>query len=623
MTTDDRDPAHRNGASARRRTQLTALTRSVSPSRARALSLTVLLAAVACGPPPVGGAFTSPMSGKRAEGDRGMVSASQPDAAAAGALILRRGGNAMDAAVATAFALSVTDISQTGLGGGGALTWYDGKARRADHISFYARTGEDPLWAADDSGWAPALRTARGAATPGMVAGLLEAHARHGRLTRAEVMAPAIALARDGFVVTPLLSRTIASARTRLSADTAATSLLMPGGEPLRAGQRLLQPALAATLTLIAQGGPKAFYEGPVAKALAADVAARSGFITERDLATYPVASGAPLCAEWRGHAVLSAPPPMGGAPVLAILQMAEAAGVTRASGFTSEEGAPEAVATLAGVQRLVSADATWWRGDPAVMEVPARGFASGGYATSRAALATAAVTDSVLRGDPWPYESAPLPKACDGFAFPEAKRSGAGDDGGDDTAHAMVLEDASGGSFTSHLAVVDGEGNAVSATTTVGVLFGSGIYTGGFFLNSSGGNLDERTRGTNRYANSTIAPTIVLDRGTVRLVIGAAGSLYIQPATAQVTMRILAFGEDAGHAIAAPRIQTTPARRDVEVEPGFSSPVYEALIRRGYRTTSRVADLSFGAVHAVHVRRDGRRIGVADPRRDGSAVAQ
>lgn len=114
-----------------------------------------------------------------------------------------------------------------------------------------------------------------------------------------------------------------------------------------------------------------------------------------------------------------------------------------------------------------------------------------------------------------------------------------------------------------------------------------------------------------------------MLERGAVRLAIGAAGSQYIQPATSQVTLRILAFGEDPGAAIAAPRLQTTPTRREVEVEPGFSSDVYAALVRQGYRPGSRIADLTFGAVHGVFVRRDGRRIGIADPRRDGSAAAQ
>jgi gamma-glutamyltranspeptidase/glutathione hydrolase len=552
------------------------------------------------------------MYGKRVESGGGMVSASQPDAAAAGAAMLRLGGNAMDAAVATAFALSVTDISQTGLGGGGALLWYDAKARQHDYFLFYPRTGSDSAWAEDDSALAPALRNARGAAVPGMVAGLLASHERYGRLDRATVMAPAIALARDGFVVTPLLSRTIASARQRLAADSAAQALLLPGGEPLLVGSTLQQPALARTLERIAVGGAAAFYEGAIAQELAAAVQARGGLISTADLHSYPVTRSQPLCADWRGYTVLSAPPPMGGASVLAILQTAEAAGVMAGDGLTT--GA-EAVVRLAAVQRSVAADASWWRGDPAVMSVPARGFASAAYARERAVQLPMQAPDTVLRGNPWSREALPLPASCGTAAFPVASPTAA-----DTTPRAATeLREES---FTSHLAVVDAEGNAVSATTTVGVLFGSGIYTGGFFLNSSAGNLDPRTAGPNRYANSTIAPTLLLDRGAVRLVIGAAGSQYIQPATAQVTMRVLAFGEDAGAAIAAPRIQTSPLRREVEVEPGFSSAVYAALVRGGYRPNSRIADLSFGAVHAVHVRPDGRRIGVADPRRDGSAAA-
>lgn len=172
-------------------------------------------------------------------------------------------------------------------------------------------------------------------------------------------------------------------------------------------------------------------------------------------------------------------------------------------------------------------------------------------------------------------------------------------------------------------MAIVDSDGNAVSATTTVGVLFGSGVYTDGFFLNSSASNFDVRTRGTNRFANTTMAPTIVLDKGAVRLVVGAAGSQYIQPSIVQVTLRMLAFGEDPGIAIAAPRIHASASLKEVEVEPGFATTVYQALVTRGYQPLSRVADISFGGVHAVFVRKDGKRIGVADPRRDGVAGAQ
>lgn len=561
---------------------------------------------------------TAPMFGKRAEGSRGMVSASHPDAAAAGAEALRLGGNAIDAAVATGFALSVVDVSQTGLGGGGALTYYDAKTRRADHLSFYARAGEDSAWGRADT--ARTRRPGRAAATPGMVAGLLDAHARWGKLTRAQVMAPAIRLARDGFIVSPLLARTIASSAEKLSADTAAKLRFMPGGQALRPGERLVQPELASTLERIATEGRNAFYQGVIAQQLSAKTRALGGLITERDLASYPVAAMRPLCATWRGFTVLSAPPPMGGTGVLEMLQMAEISGVGEARGFTEQ---PENVTKLADILRLGGADGGRWRGDPSSLAVPARGVSSASYARQRAGLVAGVLPDTAVAGDPWAFDSAAAPSACAALdPYPAAVRPARATStpGSDEASNEpdMITENTS---FTSHMAVVDGDGNAVSATTTVGVLFGSGVYTGGFFLNSGGSNFDARTRGTHRYANSTMAPTMILDGGKVRLVVGAAGSQYIQPAIVQVTLRMLAFGEDPLVAISGPRIYASAASRDVEVEPGFSSPVYQALVTRGYRPLSRVADISFGGVHAVLVRPDGRRVGVADPRRDGAAA--
>jgi len=276
-------------------------------------------------------------------------------------------------------------------------------------------------------------------------------------------------------------------------------------------------------------------------------------------------------------------------------------------------------VVTMTGVIRTATADGGTWRGDPAVMAVPMRGVVNAGYARTRAALVQAAANDTVRAGDPWPFEASPLPAACAAYAMPVAARPATGGAG-----RAATTSDADApASFTSHLSVIDADGNAVAMTTTVGLLFGSGVYTDGFFLNSSGANLDARTRGPDRYTNSTIAPTIVLDRDRVRLLIGAGGSQYIQPSVTQVTLRLLAFGEDPTLAMAAPRILSSPSRTEVEVEPGFSSAVYAGLVAKGYRPLSRVADITFGGLHAIVVERSGRRIGVADPRRDGVAIAQ
>lgn len=573
----------------------------------------VVLALVAGCRAPAGPTAAAPAFEKRVEGRGGMVAASHPDAARAGAQILREGGNAIDAAVATAFSLSVVDVSQTGLGGGGALTWYDARAGTTEHLSFYPRSGADSAWGQADSSRGAAA--GRAAAVPGMVAGLLEAHQRFGVLTRAQVLAPAIALARDGFIVSPLLARTIASSRAKLEADSVAAARFLPGGEPMRPGDRLVQPELTNTLLAIAAGGRDGFYRGAVAEQLASRVRARGGLITTSDLAAFPVATLRPLCTEWRGYTVLGAPPPMGGASVLEMLQLAEASGVADAGGFTDH---PEAVTRLADIMRIAQADNSRWRGDPFVVGVPARGTASGEFARERAALVGAA-PDTVRPGDPWPHDTASVPASCAALgAYPSASPptvgSAARESGDDGTEPASA-------SNTSHLAVVDAAGNAVSATTTVGVLFGSGVYAGGFFLNSSANNFDARTRGPNRYTNSTMSPTVVLEGGRVRLVVGAAGSQYIQPSITQVTLRMLAFGEDPWLAVAAPRIHASASQREVEVEPGFAPSVYQALVARGYRPLSRVADIQFGGVHAVYVSPKGTRIGVADPRRDGAAA--
>jgi gamma-glutamyltranspeptidase / glutathione hydrolase len=302
---------------------------------------------------------------------------------------------------------------------------------------------------------------------------------------------------------------------------------------------------------------------------------------------------------------------------VLEMLQLADAAGLSAGGGFTEQ---PDVVAKLADVMRLGNADGARWRGDPTSMYVPARGVTQPAYAAARAALVGAAMADTVASGEPGASERATVPSPCAQYdPFPASTITPSAPT----AAEAPSEPPADPVSFTSHLAVVDGDGNAVSATTTVGVLFGSGVYTGGFFLNSAAANFDRRTRAPNRYANSTMSPTLILQGDKVKLVVGAAGSQYIQPAIVQVTLRMLAFNEDPGSALAAPRIHASANTRDVEVEPGFSTPVYAALVARGYRPVSRVADISFGGVHAVFVAKSGMRIGVADPRRDGVAVAQ
>lgn len=548
--------------------------------------------------------------GKRVEGTRGMVAASHPDAAAAGRAMLQRGGNAVDAAVATAFALSVVDPSQTGLGGGGSATLWMRRDRRAASTDFMAASGADSMWsvlppASQERG---GIR-GRAAAVPGTVAGLLQLLERHGTLSREVVMAPAIALARDGFSVSPLLSRTITSSAAKLGGDSLALARFMPGGEALQPGDRLMQPELAATLELIARGGAPAFYEGDVARRLAAKVTAAGGLITERDMREYRVIDRRPLCGQVMGHTVLTAPPTLSGMTVLEALGIFERA--VRAREGTLAES-PAAAVALVDALRIADADRARWRGDPGAAPVPARGIASAAFAAERAALVGSAM-DTVPAGDPWDEDGqAPTPACAALDPFPASMRPvvGNGDAGATESE-----------SFTSHLSVVDADRNAVSMTFTVGVLFGSGVYTDGFFLNSAGTNFDSRTAAPNRRNNSTMSPTILLDRDLdVRLVVGAAGSAYIPPAVVQTIVQVAHYGRDVGDALAAPRL-SPQRRREVEIEPGWSPAVYAALRAAGFATRNRIADLAFGGVHAVQVRSDGRLVGAADPRRDGAAA--
>lgn len=583
----------------------------VAASATAALFLALV---VACAPAPA--PSPAPAFSKRAEGTRGMVSASHADASAAGLEVLRAGGNAVDAAVAVAFALAVVDPSQTGIGGAGAMVAWHAGPRRADAIVFYARTGADPDWARVDSVAAREPINGRAAGVPGAVAGLLEAHTRWGRLPRAQLLAPAIRLARDGFIVSPLLANTTASSRAKLSADSAAAALFLPGGEPLRAGDRLIQTELAATLQAIADQGPDAFYRGERAARAVTRMRDWGSAVTLEDWQGYRPLPARPLCTPWNGFAALSAPPPMGGVTVLEALNVLTA---SKAAALGSPTLSGPAAVTLLGALRVAEADRRVFRGDPAVYGVPARGMATPGFAAARVGAVTTPPGEIPAPGDPWPADRDPAGGACqrlDSYGpsrlGPDLAAAPPDTAGGDDAA----------ASNTSHFSIVDADRNAVSVTFTVGVQFGSGVYVSGFFLNSAANNFDAQTRGPSRFSNSTIAPSIILQGDRLRLVVGAAGSQYIPTAVTQVAWRTLALGEDPWVAIASPRLQ--PGRRgsaDIELEPGFAPEVYQALRQRGYRPEVRTGQLMFGGVHAIYVTPENRLIGVADPRRDGAAM--
>ena len=586
----------------------------------------VLLAVAACAPPArivpgtaIGSAdhrLALPRPTQRVEAERGVVAAAHPLAAEAGVAMLRRGGNAVDAAVATSFALAVVEQQMAGLGGGGAITIWNARERRAEYLDFYPSAGADAAWSA------PAVagqRTpAQDVAVPGMVDGLLLALERHGTLPRDVVLAPAIALARDGFPVHALLARAIAANRAKLTRDSAVARLFWPGGRPLQAGDRLVQRELAATLARIAADGRAGFYEGPVAEAIVATLRAGGSPMTAADLRDFRTIERRPLCTTFQGFTLLSAPPPLDGLEVFAALALLDRHDL-RALGAPA--ASPRALGVLTDAIRLARADRVAFLGFPDDAAVPAVGLSSAAYAAERATQLGAAVPDTTREGDPWEEERAAPPAACARLRPYAATRLAPPEPG----ARAPEPDGASELAQTTHLSVVDAERGGVSLTYTAGVAFGSGSWAAGTFMNSGVANFGgpaANRRAAGRTPRSTIAPTIVLEGDDLRLVVGSPGSGYIPPAIVQTILYTLVHGMDPWSAVNMPRVYPDHRSRTVEVEQGFPGEAMAELRRRGYDVEIRPPiDQGFGGVHVVLVRKDGRLVGAADPRRDGAAI--
>ena len=574
----------------------------------RRLAILALFALASCTVTPPATRPQPVTPGKRVEARHGMVAASSADAAAAGLAILQRGGNAVDAAVATAFALAVVDHSQTGIGGYGVATMWLAKARRADVLEFMSRTGADPAWGeTDPPGDGPV--NPRQALVPGFVAGLMTMHADHGRLPRADVLAPAVRLARDGFIVGPLMHRVLTAQREKVAATPAAAAVFLPGGQPPAVGDRIVQPELAAILDAIARDGAPAFYTGDYARRATEQIRAAGGLLTEADFAAYRPVARRPACSPYLGYTILGAGGSVAGPYVIEMLNVAEASGIHRMGDPTSTPGA---AARLADTISVGLQDLRRYGGGPEWRPSPVRGVTSPAFAAARAGWRPG--TDG-QPPDAWTHDAGAVPEPCVRYdPYPRSEpitAPAAGDDG-------VLAETATN---TSHLAVVDADRNVVSLTSSVGVLFGSGVYAGGMFLNSSGNLFRAGTRAPNRFPSSSVAPMIVMEGHTPRLAVGAAGAAYIPAAVAQVIFRVAGLRQDLYAALAAPRMNPAVGTDRLDVEAGYTLPVYEQLRAHGYTTATRIADLLFAAVHAIAVRPDGTLVGAADPRRDGAAA--
>ncbi len=474
---------------------------------------------------------TAPQTPQSVAVDRtGSVSAADPRAQAAGDAILAQGGSATDAAIAVMLALTVVEPQSSGIGGGGFLIrgTADGDVLAYDGRET-APAGADPQWFFDEQGERQSYRdvvlSGLSVGVPGNLAMVAKAHAAHGKLPWDALFAPAIALARDGFLVNRRLHQSLDGQIERAGLTDFGRELYYTAeGAPKPVGSRIVNAELAETLERVAELGPSHFYLGQYADKLAATVQVatpRGGGMTREDVANYEAKSRPPVCGSYRDYTICGmGPPSSGGIAVLQILGQLERFNL---SAMGAEN--PATWHLFLESQRLAYADRELYIGDSDFVSVPVAGLIEPAYIARRSALISAdkAITD-LTAGTP---DGAPLARA-DGDEPPE--------------------------NGTSHFAVVDAQGTMVSYTSTIEGAFGSGLTYGGFFLNNEltdfsftperdGKPVANRVEGGKR-PRSSMAPTIVYDpEGAPVLAIGAAGGGTIPVQTARSIIGVIDFG--------------------------------------------------------------------------------
>ena len=528
----------------------------------------------------------------------GAVSAADPRAQEAGDEILRKGGSATDAAIAVMLALTVVEPQSSGIGGGGfmvrgaadgSVTSYDGRET--------APAGATPDWFLDKDGKVPpfrdSVRSGLSVGVPGNLALAAKAHAEHGKLPWADLFAPAIALARDGFRVNPRLNGSLSdSADTGARSEEARKLYYDASGKPLAVGTTVTNPALADTLEKIAEAGPEAFYRGELASEIArtvADDTPRADPMNVRDIEGYVAKQRPALCGRYRAYRICAmGPPTSGGIAVLQILGQLQRFDLA-ALGPRN----PETWHLFLESQRLAYADRELYVADTDFVPVPVEGLIAPDYLARRSALIQ-------------PGSTLPDVKA----GSPEGARQALAD-GDEPPEHG-----------TSHIAVVDNAGTMISYTSTIESAFGSGLMVEGFYLNNEltdfsrsptvdGKPVANRVEGGKR-PRSSMSPVVVYDpQGKPFMAVGAAGGSTIPVQTARSIIGVIDFGLDPESALGLPFIMAFGD--SVMLEDGTwlaqSQDTFRAL---GHAALSvRPAPVKGGIV----VRRDGRWVAARDPR--------
>ncbi|MEH2623606.1 gamma-glutamyltranspeptidase/glutathione hydrolase [Bradyrhizobium sp. AZCC 1719] len=531
--------------------------------------------------------------------EHGMVVAQERIAAEVGADILRQGGNAVDAAVATGFALAVTYPRAGNIGGGGFMVIHSAERNEDVAIDYRetapAATTRDIFLGSDGKPDTDKSRnSALGIGVPGTVAGLALALEKYGsgRFTLAQILKPAIELARDGFVIADDTADTLPDMYRRMARwPNSAKAFSRDDGTALREGDRLVQADLAATLSAIAEQGPRGFYQGPVAERLAKAVRDAGGIMTADDLKSYEAVIRSPVRGSYRGYEIVSMPlPSSGGTVLLEALNILE--------GFAMadmKQGSAPSLHVMIEAMKRAYADRARYLGDPAFVNAPASILIAKDYAAKQRA------SIDLARATPAEALSVSLPRE---------------------------------GSNTTHYSVVDARGNAVSNTYTLNFSYGVGLVADGtgVLLNNE---LDDFTAapgaanafglvgfeanlpGPGKRPLSSMSPTIVLKDGKPVLVTGSPGGSRIISAVLQVVVNVLDYKMDVATAVAAPRLHHQWMPDVVRVERGFPQETLDALKEKGHQVIEPLGQTS---ANSIAVTPTGL-LGAPDPRTRGAAA--
>ena len=532
-----------------------------------------------------------------------MIVAANPLAAQAGDRMMAGGGSAADAAIAALLVLNVVEPQSSGLGGGGfalvhgpgGLTTWDARetAPAGATPDMFMENGETLTFRA-------AVASGRSIGVPGLLRLMEALHARHGKLPWAVLFRPAIRLARDGFEVSPRLSKMLTRYAGLLN-GTDAAAVFLPGGEPMAAGAILKQPRLAETLDIIAAHGGNTFYTGPLAEQIVAATrrVPRPGTLNLHDLAAYRAIERPAICHRYRHYRICGMGPPSSGATTTGqILMLFDR---FKPDDLALDE--PRLWHLFASASRLAYADRARYLADGDFVQVPIEGLLNPAYMDARARLISpfGAAKGEAAAGDP--------PGHADELHAPDMR------------------EDLPG---TTHLSVVDKDGLAISLTASIEAPFGSGRMAGGFLLNNQLTDFSFRATDADgvpianapepgKRPRSSMAPTIAYLDGQPIALTGSPGGGRIPEYVAQSLVAMLAFEADPATAAALPHVSQRN-RGTIALEPGIPAAILEGLEALGH--TTEKAEMTSG-LHIIRILPDGKLLGGVDPRREGVAIGR